>query len=83
MTSATRISFAQHISTIEFDPIDEDVRHEIFYKEEDYERFREEEQRRWERAYARQMIKMEMKKQQSELPVEHQILKDQLRDQEV
>lgn len=66
---------------MEFDPIDEDVRHEIFYKEEDYERFRLEEQKRWERAYARHMIKMEIKKQQSDL--EQQILKDEIRDQEM
>ena len=79
MTRATRISFAQHNSTLEFDPVDEDVRHEIYYKEEDYERFREDEQRRWERAYVRRLMKLEMKEQ--ELTQQVQILKDKPRDQ--
>ena len=79
--SPTRISFAQETFVREFDPIEANLISDLFYNQDDYDRFHEEEKKRWERAFSRRMQKMEILKHKNELEQQNQILKDEANDQ--
>jgi hypothetical protein len=75
--SPTRISFAQETSVREFDPLDDNLIPDLFYSQNDYDRFQEEEKKRWERAFSRRLHKIEVLKKQNEFEQQDQIPKDE------
>lgn len=75
--SPTRISFAQETFVREFDPIDDNLISDLFYNQDDYDRFQDDELKRWERAFSRRLQKMEVLKKQNELEQQDQSLKDE------
>jgi hypothetical protein len=75
--SPTRISFAQETFVREFDPIDYNLIPDLFYNQDDYDRFHEEEKKRWERAFSRRLEKMEVLKHKNELEQKDQMLNEE------
>ena len=69
-----RVSFSEKTDVKEVSRVDADLVAELFYSEKDYERFQDDERRRWERAIAKKLKKMDLQRQEVETEEKRQRL---------
>jgi hypothetical protein len=58
MCKDRRVSFSLKVEVIEFTPVDRDSLQDLYYTKKDFERFQEDENKRWEKAISKRLQKL-------------------------